>query len=274
MSVTINMKDLLEAGAHYGHQARRWNPKMKPYIFGERNGVHIIDLQKTVRLFKSACDFLEKTTQKGGHVLFVGTKRMARDLVAEEAARSGQFYINHRWLGGTLTNLTTLRQSIHHLKRIEKMEADGTFEKLVKKEILGLHREREKLMRNLGGIKDMPGLPRALFVVDAHKEVIALTEAKRLGIPVVAIADTNANPDGIDFLIPGNDDSLKSIQLFIRTAAEACIAGKQRSRDKSEPDEKFGSVEAGKFHDDQGHTVAVEKARKFDRDESGDGSVH
>ncbi len=267
MSVNVNMKDMLEAGAHYGHQARRWNPKMKPYIFGERNGVHIIDLQKTVRLYRSACDFLERTTAQGGHVLFVGTKRMARDLVAEEAARAGQFYINHRWLGGTLTNLATLRQSIHRLKRIEKMEQDGTFEKLLKKEVLGLQREREKLLRNLGGIKDMPGLPRAIFVVDAHKEHIALTEARRLGIPVVAIADTNADPQGIDYLIPGNDDSLKSIELFVRTAAEACIAGKMRSRDKSDVDEKFGAVEAGKFHDDQGHTVSVEKARKFDRDD-------
>ncbi len=265
MSVTINMKDMLEAGAHYGHQARRWNPKMKPYIFGERNGVHIIDLQKTVRLFKGACDFLERTTQRGGHVLFVGTKRMARDLVAEEAARAGQFYINHRWLGGTLTNLVTLRQSIHRLKRIEKMEQDGTFDKLLKKEVLGLRREHEKLIRNLGGIKDMPGLPRALFVVDAHKESIALKEAKRLGIPVVAIADTNADPHGIDYLIPGNDDSLKSIQLFVRTAAEACIAGKQKARDFGDSDDKkYDSVESGKFHDSEGHTVAVEKARRLD----------
>jgi small subunit ribosomal protein S2 len=268
MSVSINMKDMLEAGAHYGHQARRWNPKMKPYIFGERNGVHIIDLQKTVRLFKSACDFLERTTQRGGHVLFVGTKRMARDLVAEEAARAGQYYINHRWLGGTLTNLVTLRQSIHRLKRIEKMEQDGTFDKLLKKEVLGLRREHEKLIRNLGGIKDMPGLPRAIFVVDAHKESIALKEAKRLGIPVVAIADTNADPNGIDYLIPGNDDSLKSIQLFVRTAAEACIAGKQRARDHVDTDDKYESVEAGKFHDSEGHTVSVEKARRVeDEDE-------
>jgi small subunit ribosomal protein S2 len=188
---------------------------------------------------------------------------MARDVVAEEATRSGQYFVNHRWLGGTLTNMATLRQSIHRLKRIEKMEQDGTFEKLLKKEVLGLHREHEKLMRNLGGIKDMPGLPHALFVVDAHKEAIALTEADRLGIPVVAITDTNADPDGIDYLIPGNDDSLKSIQLFIRTIADACIAGKMRSRDKRGDDgEKYGSVEAGKFFDDQGNAVAVEKARR------------
>jgi small subunit ribosomal protein S2 len=263
MSVQINMKDMLEAGAHYGHQARRWNPKMKPYIFGERNGIHIIDLQKTVRLFKTATEFLEKTTARGGHVLFVGTKRMARDLVAEEATRSGQYFVNHRWLGGTLTNLQTLRQSIHRLKRIEKMEADGTFEKLLKKEVLGLRREHEKLIRNLGGIKDMPGLPRAMFIVDAHKESIALSEANRLGIPVVAIADTNADPTGIDFLIPGNDDSLKSIELFIRTIAEACIAGKMRSKDKPELEEKYGDVTSGKFADDQGNMVAVEKAKKF-----------
>ena len=163
----------------------------------------------------------------------------------------------------------TLRQSIHRLKRIEKMEQDGTFEKLLKKEVLNLRREHEKLIRNLGGIKDMPGLPRALFVVDAHKESIALKEAKRLGIPVVAIADTNADPHGIDFLIPGNDDSLKSIQLFVRTAAEACIAGKQKSRDRVDSDDKYESVEAGKFHDSEGHTVAVEKARRLDDEDEG-----
>jgi small subunit ribosomal protein S2 len=267
VAVTINMKDMLEAGAHYGHQARRWNPKMKPYIFGERNGIHIIDLQKTVRLFKKACDFLEHTTSRGGHVLFVGTKRMARDVVSEEATRANQFFINHRWLGGTLTNLQTIRQSIHRLKRIEKMEQDGTFEKLTKKEVLNIRREHEKLVRNLGGMKDMPGIPSALFIVDAHKEAIALQEAARLGIPVVAITDTNADPTGIAYPIPGNDDSLKSIQLFIRTAAEACLAGRMRSRDKGGHDEKYDSVEAGKFYDDQGHSVAVEKAKRPDRDD-------
>lgn len=267
MTVNINMRDMLEAGAHYGHQARRWNPKMKPFIFGERNGIHIIDLQKTQKLFKRACDFIEKTTANGGHVLFVGTKRMARDLVAEEAVRSGQFFLNHRWLGGTLTNLSTLRQSIHRLKRIEKMEQDGTFEKLTKKEVLGLRREHEKLVRNLGGIKDMPGLPQAIFIVDAHKEQIAVKEARRLGIPIVAITDTNADPQGIDYVIPGNDDSLKSIQLFVRTIAEACIAGKMRSRDKRDDDTKYAQVESGKFFDDQGHSVAVEKAKRFERDE-------
>lgn len=263
MAVNINMKDMLEAGAHYGHQARRWNPKMKPYIFGERNGVHIIDLQKTVRLFKKACDFVEQTTSHGGHVLFVGTKRMARDLVAEQAKRSGQYFINYRWLGGTLTNLQTIRQSIHKLKRIEKMEQDGTFNKLVKKEVLSLRRQHEKLSLYLGGIKDMPGLPSAIFIVDAHKESIALLEARRLGIPVVAIADTNADPDDVDFLIPGNDDSLKSIELFVRTVADACMAGKSKGRDKTEHGhDKMASVEAGKFFDDTGHAVAVERKGK------------
>jgi small subunit ribosomal protein S2 len=266
MAVQINMKDMLEAGAHYGHQARRWNPKMKPYIFGERNGIHIIDLQKTVRLFKRAADFLEKTTARGGHVLFVGTKRMARDLVATESRRAGQYYMNNRWLGGTLTNMQTIRQSVHRLKRIEKMEADGTFNKLIKKEVLNLRREHEKLEQNLGGIKDMPGVPHAIFIVDAHKEQIALQEANRLGIPVVAITDTNADPTGIDYPIPGNDDSLKSIELFIRTIAEACLAGKMRSRDKGGEDEKYAG-EAGKFFDDQGHSVTVEKARRIEEDD-------
>ena len=270
MSVTINMREMLEAGVHYGHQARRWNPKMRPYIFGERNGIHIIDLQKTVKHFKKACDFIESVTSKNGHVLFVGTKRMARDLVAQEAARSGQYYINHRWLGGTLTNLATLRQSIHRLKRIEKMEADGTFEKLLKKEVLRIERERFKLERNLGGIKDMPGLPSAIFIVDAHKEGIALKESRRLGIPVVAITDTNADPDHVDYVIPGNDDSLKSIQLFVSTVAEACISGKQRRRDpQGDETKKYESVEAGKFFDDTGRSVSVEKAKKPADSQSG-----
>ena len=265
MSVTVNMRELLEAGVHYGHQARRWNPKMKPYIFGERNGIHIIDLQKTVKLFQTACDFLEKTTARGGHVLFVGTKRMARDLVATESRRSGMYFVNHRWLGGTLTNFATIRQSIHRLKRIEKIAQDGTFDKLPKKEVLGLQNEREKLERNIGGIKDMPGMPRAIFIVDAHKETIALLEARRLGIPVVAIADTNADPDFIDFVIPGNDDSISSLKVFIATAAEACLAGKLKSKDKSEVADKGDAVSEGKFFDDHGNAVAVEKRKPSKR---------
>ncbi len=263
MSVTVNMKQLLEAGVHYGHQTRRWNPKMGPYIFGQRNGIHIIDLQKTVKMFQKACDFLEATSAKGGHVLFVGTKRLARDLVQDEARRTGQYFINHRWLGGTLTNFQTIRQSIHRLRKIEKMSQDGTFLKLTKKEVLNLTREREKLDLVLGGIKDMPGLPSAIFIVDAHKETIAILEAKRLGIPVVAIADTNADPTMIDYPIPGNDDSLRSLELFISTAAQACAEGKIRSKGERNSDEKpadrIVQVKEGSFRDDKGNQVAVEK---------------
>ena len=181
MSVTVNMKDLLEAGVHYGHQCRRWNPKMSKYIFGSRNGIHIIDLQQTVTAFKKACDFLESVTATGGHVLFVGTKRQSQEILATEALRSKQFFVNHRWLGGTLTNFQTVKASIHLLKKYEKASVDGTISKLTKKEALNLSRERDKLDRNLGGIKDMPGRPRAVFIADAHKERIAIEEARRLG---------------------------------------------------------------------------------------------
>ncbi len=260
MSVTVNMKQLLEAGVHYGHQTRRWNPKMQNYIFGERNGIHIIDLQKTVKMFQKACDFLEATTSRGGHVLFVGTKRLARDLVENEARRTGQYYCNFRWLGGTLTNFQTIRQSIHRLRKIERMSQDGTFQKLTKKEVLGLNREREKLELALGGIKDMPGLPSAVFVVDAHKETIAIREAKRLGIPVVAIADTNADPTLIDYPIPGNDDSLRSLQLFIGTVAQACAEGKVRTKDGDyEKGDRESRVQEGTFRDDKGNRINVER---------------
>lgn len=260
MSVAVNMKQLLEAGVHYGHQTRRWNPKMSHFIFGARNGIHIIDLQKTVKMFQKACNFLEETTARGGHVLFVGTKRLARDMVDEEASRAGQFYINHRWLGGTLTNYTTIRQSIHRLRKIERMSQDGTFQKLTKKEVLGLTREQEKLERNLGGIKDMPGLPSAIFVVDAHKETIAIREARRLGIPVVAITDTNSDPTLVDYPIPGNDDSIKALRLFISTAAEACAAGRARAKDFApEKPERVQNIAEGSFRDDKGNRVDVEK---------------
>lgn len=259
MSVTINMKQLLEAGVHYGHQTRRWNPKMASYIFGSRNGIHIIDLQKTVKHCQKAYSFLEEVAQRGGHILFVGTKRLARGLIKEEAERCGMYYINYRWLGGTLTNFQTIRQSIHRLKKIERMAKDGTFQKLTKKEALGLEREQEKLDRNLGGIKNMPSLPAAIFVIDAHKEDIAVAEARRLGIPVVAVADTNADPADIDFIIPGNDDSVKSVSLFTKSAAEACLAGKARAKDFKGQDAGESGVAEGSFHDDQGHKVEIEK---------------
>jgi len=224
----ITMKQLLEAGVHFGHQTKRWNPKMKPYIFGARNGIYIIDLQKTVGLARNALRFVSDAVAKGGSVLFVGTKKQAQDAIREEAGRSGMFFVTNRWLGGTLTNFKTVKQGIERLKTIEKMAADGTYERLPKKEIAQLEREREKLERNLGGIKELSRLPAALFVIDTKKEHIAVHEANRLGIPVVAVVDTNCDPEGIEYVIPGNDDAIRSIRLFTGKIAEACIEGRAR----------------------------------------------
>jgi small subunit ribosomal protein S2 len=224
----ISMKQLLEAGVHFGHQTKRWNPKMKPYIFGARNGIYIIDLQKTVGLFRRAYAFVADTVGRGGSVLFVGTKKQAQDAVAEEAVRSGQFFVNTRWLGGTLTNFRTIKQGIDRLKTLERMSEDGTYERLPKKEVASLQREHEKLVKNLGGIKDLARLPGVLFVIDPKKEHIAVHEANRLGIPVVAVVDTNCDPEGIDYVIPGNDDAIRSIRLFAGKVAEACIEGAAR----------------------------------------------
>jgi len=223
----ITMKQLLEAGVHFGHQTKRWNPKMKPYIFGARNGIYIIDLQKTVRYFRSACNFVKDVSEKGDSVLFVGTKKQAQDSIREEALRAGQYYVNNRWLGGMLTNFATIKGSIDRLKKIESMAADGTFELLTKKECLQLERERIKLEKNLGGIKGMTKLPGAMFVIDPKKEAIAVCEAKKLGIPVVAVVDTNCDPDVIDHIIPGNDDAIRAIRLFVSSMAESCIEGVQ-----------------------------------------------
>jgi small subunit ribosomal protein S2 len=224
----ITMKQLLEAGVHFGHQTKRWNPKMKPYIFGARNGIYIIDLQKTVGLARSALRFVSDAVAKGGSVLFVGTKKQAQDAIREEATRSGMFFVTNRWLGGTLTNFKTVKQGIERLKTIDKMAADGTYERLPKKEVAALEREREKLERNLGGIKEMARLPSAVFVIDTKKEHIAVHEANRLGIPVVAVVDTNCDPEGIEYVIPGNDDAIRSIRLFTGKMAEACVEGKAR----------------------------------------------
>ncbi len=224
----ITMKQLLEAGVHFGHQTKRWNPKMKPYIFGARNGIYIIDLQKTVGLARGALRFVSDAVAKGGSVLFVGTKKQAQDAVREEASRSGMFFVTNRWLGGTLTNFKTVKQGIERLKTIDKMKADGTYERLPKKEVASLEREREKLERNLGGIKEMSRLPSAVFVIDTKKEHIAVHEAGRLGIPVVAVVDTNCDPEGIEYVIPGNDDAIRSIRLFTGKIAEACIEGRSR----------------------------------------------
>ncbi len=221
----ITMKQLLEAGVHFGHQTKRWNPKMKPYIFGARNGIYIIDLQKTVRYFKAAYNFVKETVEGGDKVLFVGTKKQAQDSIAEEAQRAGQFYVNNRWLGGMLTNFSTIKGSIDRLKKIETMAQDGTYQLITKKEALQLDREKEKLERSLGGIKGMTKMPGAVFIIDPKKEGIAVKEARKLGVPVVAVVDTNCDPDEIDYLIPGNDDAIRAIRLFASRIADACIEG-------------------------------------------------
>ena len=249
----ITMKQLLEAGVHFGHQTKRWNPKMKPYIFGARNGIYIIDLQKTVSLARTAFRFVSDAAARGGNVLFVGTKKQAQDAIREEAQRSGMFFVTNRWLGGTLTNFKTVKQGIERLKTIEKMAADGTYDRLPKKEIASLEREREKLEKNLGGVKEMSRLPAALFIIDTKKEHIAVHEANRLGIPVVAVVDTNCDPEGIDYVIPGNDDAIRSIRLFTGKVAEACIEGKARygawvaehGRDERDQDERDAASERG-----------------------------
>jgi len=228
----INMKQLLEAGVHFGHQTRRWNPKMKPYIFGARNGIHIIDLQKTVRLLKITYDFIVKIVSEGYSVLFVGTKKQAHDSVIEESDRCGMFSVVNRWLGGTLTNFQTIRKSIARLKELEAMKADGSINRYTKKEIIKMEKELSNLEKNLGGIKDMDELPGALFVVDPKREKIAVREARKLGIPVVAIADTNCDPDEIDFIVPGNDDAIRAIRLVCSKIADACVEGHNLSEER------------------------------------------
>ena len=246
---SITMKELLEAGVHFGHQTKRWNPKMKPYIFGARNGIYIIDLQKTVRLFKSAYNFVVESAKAGETFLFVGTKKQGQDSVAEEAQRCGMHYVNQRWLGGMLTNFTTVKQSIDRLKRIDTMFAVGTIEAYTKKERLQMEKERTKLEKTLGGIKGMGRLPGVLFVVDPNNEEIAVTEAKRLGIPVVAIVDTNCDPDSIDYVIPGNDDAIRAIRLLTSKIADAIIEGReardQRLQVASEGEEAVEGDEPG-----------------------------
>jgi small subunit ribosomal protein S2 len=217
------MKSLLESGVHFGHQVKRWDPRMKKYIFAERNGIHIIDLQKTIQAIKDAYDAVRKTVSSGKTVLFVGTKKQAQQAIQKEAERCGMFYVNNRWLGGMLTNFSTIKKSLLRLKKLEKMEVDGTFDNLTKKEIAALAKERAKLQKNLGGIKEMKDLPGILFVIDTRKEAIAIAEAKRMGIPVVAVVDTNCNPEGIDYPIPGNDDAIRAITLFTQIIANAVI---------------------------------------------------
>ncbi|MDR1516369.1 MAG: 30S ribosomal protein S2 [Synergistaceae bacterium] len=223
----VNMKQLLECGVHFGHQTRRWNPKMKPYIFTERNGIYIIDLQKTVKGLERAYDFVREVAKNGGSVLFVGTKRQAQDPIRDEAVRSGQFFINQRWLGGLLTNFTTIRKRVNRMVELQSMDADGTINKYPKKEIIKLRKERDKLEKSLSGIKDMKEAPDALFVIDPRRETIAVMEARKLGIPVIAIVDTNCDPELIDYPIPGNDDAIRAIELIVNLMSSAFIEGRQ-----------------------------------------------
>lgn len=250
--MAITMKELLEAGVHFGHQVKRWNPKMKKYIFGQRNGIYIIDLQKTVQMFEEAYNFIKDISGRGESVLFVGTKKQAQDVVSEEAQRAGAFYVNQRWLGGLLTNLKTIRQSIQKLRKIERMREDGTYNLLTKKEVTKLETERQHLEKNLSGIKDMETLPGAVFIIDPKKERIAVSESKKLGIPIVAIVDTNCDPDEIDYVIPGNDDAIRTIRLITSKIADAVIEGKsiytktfEEAQEKEAIEEKKAAEEEG-----------------------------
>ncbi|HJA22769.1 30S ribosomal protein S2 [Limosilactobacillus coleohominis] len=236
MSV-VSMKQLLEAGVHFGHQTRRWNPKMEPYIFTERNGIYIIDLQKTVKMIDSAYDYVKNVAADGGIVLFVGTKKQAQDSIEEEATRAGQYYVNHRWLGGTLTNWKTIQSRINRLKELKKMSEDGTFDVLPKKEVSVLTKQREKLERFLGGIEDMPRIPDVIYIVDPHKEQIAVREAHKLHIPIVAMVDTNTDPDDVDVIIPSNDDAIRAVRLITSKMADAVIEGKQGQDEQKASDD-------------------------------------
>lgn len=249
----ISMKELLEAGVHFGHQTKRWNPKMKEYIFGERNGIYIVDLQKTLKLFKEAMAYVADMASQGKNVLFVGTKRQAQEAIAEEAQRCSMFYINHRWLGGLLTNYSTVKRSIERLKMLEEMHETGNYGGRTKKEIGQLERERKHLSQNLSGIRDMGRLPDVLFVIDSNKEEIAVAEARRLGIPVVAVVDTNCDPDQVDYVIPGNDDALRAIRLFTNKIAEACIEGRQQVTES----------ELGVMTADSDESVDLENAEQY-----------
>ncbi len=239
----ISMKQLLEAGVHFGHQTRRWNPKMKPYIFAERNGIYIIDLQKTVKLVDKAYNFVKEVAENGGNILFVGTKKQAQENVTSEAKRCGMFYVSNRWLGGTLTNFSTIKKRIGRLHELYRMEEDGQFDLLPKKEVIKLKLERDKLEKNLGGIKDMKKIPDALFIVDTKKEHLAISEAKKLGIPIVAILDTNCDPDEVDYIIPGNDDAIRAVKLIASAMASAVIEGRQGESFDEEPQAEVGKEE-------------------------------
>src|SRR2546421_3582793 len=256
----ITMKELLEAGVHFGHQTKRWNPKMKEFIFGERNGIYIIDLQKTLKMFKDASKYVQEQATQGKIVLFVGTKRQAQDAIAEEATRCGMFYINQRWLGGLLTNWVTVQKSVKRLKELDDMATDGRYELLPKKEVIKLERERKHLQANLAGIKNMSRLPDAVFVIDSNKEQIAVREARKLGIPVVAVVDTNCDPSEVDYVIPGNDDALRAIRLFTSKISESIAEGAQLMTDK-QADEVAAASDAAQ--------VAADSVGEYRSEEAG-----
>ena len=253
------MKELLEAGVHFGHQTKRWNPKMKEYIFGERNGIYIIDLQKTLKMFKDASKYVQEMAAQGKTIMFVGTKRQAQDAIAEEAGRCGMFYVNQRWLGGLLTNWVTIQKSVKRLQELDEMATDGRYDLLTKKEVIKLERERKHLQANLAGIKSLKRLPDALFVIDSNKEQIAVKEARKLGIPVVAVVDTNCDPTEVDYVIPGNDDALRAIRLFASKIADSIVEGAQAATDKQAA-EFAGAVGAQSSEHPEGGTGASEDA--------------
>lgn len=260
----VSMKQLLEAGVHFGHQTRRWNPKMERYIFTERNGIYIIDLQQTVKLMDDAYNFVRDIVANGGNILFVGTKKQAQQSIEEEAKRAGEYYVNHRWLGGTLTNWNTIQKRIDRMKQIDAWEEDGTFDVLPKKEVVGLMKEREKLEMNLGGIADMPGLPDALFVVDPRKEQIAINEAHKLNIPIIAMVDTNCDPEDVDYVIPSNDDAIRAVRLITSTLADAVLEGKQGEDDEEIAPEQVSDADlekvAAQFADENEEVQEAEDA--------------
>ena len=266
MGVEITMKELLEAGVHFGHQTRRWNPKMKEYIFGERNGIHIIDLQKTLKMFREAARHVSEQAAQGKSILFLGTKRQAQEAIAEEAQRCGMFYVNHRWLGGTLTNWVTLQKSIKRLKLLKSMVEDGRMAQFSKKEGARLERELKHLQQNFSGVENMTALPDVMFVIDPNSEVIAVREARRMGIPVVAIVDTNCDPDLVNWVIPGNDDALRAIRLFTSKISDAVLAGRQSFEQSQIADQKAADGAAGEEGVEYVDTSAYEVYEKQEGD--------
>jgi len=244
----LSVKELFEAGVHFGHQTKRWNPKMRPFIYGARSGIHIVDLDQTARLFKRAFDFLSEITARGGSVLFVGTKRQAQEIVREEARRAGMYFVTNRWLGGTLTNFRTIKGGLDRLRTLERMKEDGTYSQLPKKETVQLEKERTRLEKYIGGLKGMGAVPQAIFVIDPAQETIAVSEAKRLGVPIVAITDTNCDPDMVDYVIPGNDDAIRSVRLITGAVADACVYGAARRREhqnqRGDAPQQPGKIEA------------------------------